>query len=66
MNCYSVFNQGKQVRVYAYSILEDGDWKRAQALAFEFADRQHNAGYPCIVELFHMCTVGKTVYTTGE
>jgi hypothetical protein len=66
MNCYAVFSKNKQLRVFAYSILNLTDWVRASDLAFEFAKRMHAAGYPCTVERFHMCDVGTTVLNTGE
>ena len=61
MNCYSVFLNNKQIRVFHYSILERGDWKRAENLALDFADKNTQAGYPCTVEQFYMCDVGVTV-----
>ena len=61
MNCYSVFLNNTQIRVFHYSILERDDWKRAENLALDFADKNNQAGYPCTVEQFHMCGVGVTV-----
>ena len=65
MNCYAVFLNNKQIRVFEYSILESVDWKRAEKLAFEFALKNEAAGYPCTIEQFNMCSVSKQVYN-GE
>lgn len=68
MNCYAVFDlkTNKQLRVFAYEILRQGDYKRAEKLAFDMAHGMHNGGYPCTVELFHMCSVGRQVLNTNE
>ena len=68
MNCYSVFDQktNKQIRVFAYDVLVPSDYKRAESLAFKMAQGMHNGGYPCTVEMFHMCDVGKQVMDTAS
>lgn len=66
MSCYAVFHESRQLRVFHYDVLSLCDWTRASDLAFEFAKRQHVAGYPCTVERFHMCDVGVTVFNTSE
>jgi len=65
MTCYAVFDAktNKQIRVFHYSLGLD-DVSRARKLAFEFANKNHANGYPCTVELFHMCDVGKQVLDT--
>lgn len=64
MNCYAVFHNNRQLRVFPYDVRIAGDWTRAEKLAKDFADSNAKHGYPCEVELFHMCDVGKLVYKT--
>jgi hypothetical protein len=68
MSCYSVYDQktNKQIRVFHYDILVSDDWKRAKRLAFDMAQGMHKGGYPCTVEQFHMCDVGKQIFNTNE
>ena len=66
MNCYAVWlkTPNRQLRVFAYEPFKEDDWKRAETLALDFAKQNHNAGYPCIVELFNLSDVGKQVFDT--
>ena len=68
MSCYSVFDQktNKQIRVFAYEITSQSDRQRAKRLAFDMAQGMHKGGYPCTVEQFHMCDVGKQIFNTNE
>ena len=66
MNCYSVYMDNHQVRVYAYSVLEAGDYLRAEKLALNLYDRIVGAGYSASVEQFHMCSAGKLIKGTDN
>lgn len=68
MNCHAVYlkSNNKQIRVFAYDCLVQGDWRRAQKLAFELAWSNHDNGYHCTVEIFHMCDVGKQILDTDS
>jgi hypothetical protein len=68
MNCYAVFlkSNNKQLRVFHYSYTITGDDKRAEQLAIDFANSNHNSGYPCIVEFFGMCDVGELIHDTDS
>lgn len=61
MNCYAVFHNGVQVRVYSYA-REGDDWQRARTLAIELADRNTRLGYKCTVEHFGASGVGTIVW----
>jgi hypothetical protein len=67
MNCFAVWTitPNKQIRVFQYNHVGD-DRIRARILAIDFANMFHAAGHPCTVELFHMCDVGKSVYSTNS
>ena len=66
MNCFAVFlkSNNKQIRVYSYAHIISVDMKRAHKLAIDFALANHNNGYPCTIEQFHMCDIGKIVMDT--
>jgi hypothetical protein len=61
MNCYSVYMENKQVRVFPYSVTEQGDRARAETLALSLYAKFRDAGYASSVEWFHMCGVGRTI-----
>jgi len=68
MFCYAVFTKhdNKQIRVFSYSPLRDGDYKRAEKLARDLARNNHANGYPCTVERFAACSVGILDYDTDK
>ena len=68
MNCYVIWDKRTNytLKVYPYFTTIKDDWKRAEQLALNFAHKNHAAGYPTIVEVFHMCSVGKQVLDTEK
>lgn len=68
MFCYAVYTKhpNKQIRVFSYSTNTPNDWQRAEKLAIDFAEKQAENNYPCTVEFFGACSVGKLVYDTDK
>jgi len=67
MSCFSVYikTTNRQIRVFHHEYTDKNDRQRAQKLAVEFADKQHGAGYPCVVEQFHISdSVGVEIHDT--
>ena len=59
MNCFAVFKDNKQIRVYSYQAFNPADMNRAYKLALQLGE---GLGYGASIEQFHMCSVGKTVW----
>ena len=60
MNCFAVFKDNRQIRVYSYQAFNPDDMNRAYKLALQLGK---GLGYGTSIEQFHMCNVGKTIWS---
>ena len=59
MNCFAVFKDNRQIRVFHYDAFNAFDVKRAYKLAYNLA---YGLNDGASIEQFHMCSVGKTIW----